>query len=653
MGRAVANSKSWTEMKAMMTEEFCPPEEIQRMEHELWNLKVKDYNITAYTTRFNELILLRPEMVPTEKKKVEAYIRGLSDNIQGEVTSSSPTTLSRTIRMAHKLMKQKHRYKMDREAEAKKQKWESFQPEGNSGGNRNNQRNQRNNNRGNWRDDNRQYQSNHQRLGNARAMIDARNNKTDQGGPAPKWEKEWQPVHTLNQFELVLNVETGITSETNSRNEITRRKGMLRVMPTRSKISDKAQTKFVNPVFSCLTIRYASVMFESERHLEDVSVIRDFPEVFPDDLPGLPPHRQVEFKIDLVPGATPVARAPYHLAPSEMKELSKQLQELSEKDYRELNKLTIKNRYPLPRIDDLFDQLQGSSVYSKIDLRSGYHQLRIREEDIPITAFRTRYGHYEFQNKEEHEEHLKIILHLLKEEKLYAKFSKCDFWLDSMQFLSHVIDSKGVHVDPARIEANKNWAAPSTPTEITQKNKKYEWGEEKDEAFQMLKQKLCSAPILALPDGTEDFVVYCDASLKGYGAVLMQREKVIAYASRKLKTHEENYMTHDLELGAYILDKKELNTRQRRWIELLSDYDCEIRYHPGKANVVADALSRKEREKPLRVKALVMTVHTDLPQRILNAQTEAMKKENVEAEKLGRLIKPIFEIRSDGIRYFD
>ncbi|GJV06655.1 putative reverse transcriptase domain-containing protein [Tanacetum coccineum] len=312
----------------------------------------------------------------------------------------------------------------------------------------------------------------------------------------------------------------------------------------------------------------------SKKQLQDVPVICNFPEVFPDDLPGLPPPRQVEFRIELVPGAAPVARAPYRLAPSELKELSDQLKELLEKgfirpssspwgapvlfvkkkdgsfrmciDYRELNKLTVKNRYPLPRIDDLFDQLQGSSVYSKIDLRSGYHQLRIREEDIPITAFRTRYGHYEFQvmsfgltnapavfmdlmnrvckpyldkfvivfiddiliyskNKEEHEKHLKIILELLKKEQLYAKFSKCDFWLESVQFLSHMINNKGVHVDPV----------------------KYEWGTDEDEAFQTLKQKLCSAPILALPEGTENFVVYCDASHKGFGAVLMQREKVL------------------------------------------------------------------------------------------------------------------------------
>ncbi|GJS40524.1 retrotransposon protein, putative, ty3-gypsy subclass [Tanacetum coccineum] len=275
--------------------------------------------------------------------------------------------------------------------------------------------------------------------------------------------------------------------------------------------------------------------------------------VFPEDLPGLPPTRQVEFQIDLIPGAAPVARAPYRLAPSEMKELSEQLKELSDKgfirpssspwgapvlfvkkkdgsfrmciDYRELNKLTVKNRYPLPRIDDLFDQLQGSSVYSKIDLRSGYHQLRVREEDIPKTAFRTRYGHYEFQvmpfgltnapavfmdlmnrvckpyldkfvivfiddiliyskNKQEHEEHLKLILELLKKEELYAKFSKCEFWIPKVQFLSHVIDSQGL------------------------------------------------------------------------GAVLMQREKVIAYASRQLKIHEKNYTTHDLELGAVVFALK-------------------------------------------------------------------------------------------------
>ncbi|GJU99827.1 putative reverse transcriptase domain-containing protein [Tanacetum coccineum] len=393
-------------------------------------------------------------------------------------------------------------------------------------------------------------------------------------------------------------------------------------------------------------------------------------------------------------------------------------------DYRELNKLTVKNRYPLPRIDDLFDQLQGSSVYLKIDLRSGYHQLRVREEDIPKTAFRMRYGHYEFQvmpfgltnaqavfidlmnrvckpyldkfvivfiddiliyskNKEEHEEHLKLILKLLKKEEL------------------------SIHVDPVKIESIKDWASPKTPIEIrqflelvgyyrrfiegfskivksitkmTQKHVKFDWGEKEEPAFQLIKHKLCSAPILALPKGSENFIVYYDASHKGLGAVLMKNEKVIAYASRQLKIHEKNYITHDLELGAvafalkmrrhylygtrctvftyhkslqHILDKKELNMRQRRWLELLSDYDCDIRYHPRKANVVVDALSRKERSRPLRVRALVMKMGLNLPKKILEAQTEALKPENLSAEDVGGmlrkyLLKEKLEPRADG-----
>ncbi|GJX24803.1 reverse transcriptase domain-containing protein [Tanacetum coccineum] len=187
-------------------------------------------------------------------------------------------------------------------------------------------------------------------------------------------------------------------------------------------------------------------------------------------------------------------------------------------------------------------------------------------------------------------------------------------------------------------------------TELTQKNKKYIWGKDQESAFQLLKQKLYEAPILALPEGNDDFVVYCDASHQGLGAVLMQREKVIAYASRQLKPNEENYTTHDLELGAvHILDHKELNMRQLRWLELLADYDCEIRYHPGKANVVVDALSQKERIKPLRVRSLVMTIHPKLPSQILKAQTEALKEENIKAENLRGMDKA-FEIRLDGTR---
>ncbi|GJY99348.1 putative reverse transcriptase domain-containing protein [Tanacetum coccineum] len=474
------------------------------------------------------------------------------------------------------------------------------------------------------------------------------------------------------------------------------------------------------------------------KQLKDVPTVRDFPEVFPEDLSGLPPARPVEFQIDLIPGAAPVARAPYRLAPSEMKELSEQLQELSDKgfirpssspwgapvlfvkkkdgsfrmciDYRELNKLTVKNRYPLPRIDDLFDQLQGSSIYSKIDLRSGYHQLRVREQDIPKTAFRTRYGHYEFQvmpfgltnapavfmdlmnrvckpyldkfvivfiddiliyskDEKEHEEHLKAILELLKKEKLYAKFSKCEFWIPKVHFLGHVIDSRGIHVDPAKIESIKDWASPKTPTEIrqflglagyyrrfiegfskiakpmtklTQKGIKFDWGEKEENAFQLIKQKLCSAPILALPKGSEGFMIYYDASHKGLVVVDAERKddcicfsiiwRHYLYGTRCTVFTDHKSLQH-------ILDQKKHNTRQRRWLELLSDYDCDIRYHPGKANVVADALSRKERIEPLRVRALVMTIGLNLPKRILEAQIKAQKLENLVNEDVGGMIR--------------
>ncbi|GJT78751.1 putative reverse transcriptase domain-containing protein [Tanacetum coccineum] len=319
-----------------------------------------------------------------------------------------------------------------------------------------------------------------------------------------------------------------------------------------------------------------------EKRLEDIPVVIEFLEIFPEDLPGLPPVRQVEFQIDLIPGATPVARAPYRLAPSEMQELSNQLQELADR---------------------------------------GYHQLRVRDEDIPKTAFRTRYGHYEFQvmpfgltNA-----HAVFMDLMNRKEKLYAKFSKCDFWIRIVPFLGHLIDSQGLHVDPAKIEEVKNWASPTTTTEIlqflglagyyqrfikgfskiaksltelTQKNKKYIWGEDQETAFQLLKQKQYEAPILALPEGNDDVVVYCDAS-----------HQVVVFALKIWRHYlygTKYTVLTDHKSLQHILDQKELNMRQRPWLELLADYDGEIRYHPGKENVVADALSQKERIKPLQ-----------------------------------------------------
>ncbi|WVZ51710.1 hypothetical protein U9M48_002825 [Paspalum notatum var. saurae] len=439
------------------------------------------------------------------------------------------------------------------------------------------------------------------------------------------------------------------------------------------------------------------------QEIKKIAVVRDFLDVFPEELPGLPPDRDVE--------------RPYRMAPDELKELKTQLQEQLDKgfirpssspwgcpalfvekkdqggkrlcvDYRPLNAVTVKNKYPLPHIDILFDQLAGAKVFSKIDLQSGYYQIKIREVDIPKTAFSTRYGLYEYlvmsfgltnapaffmymmnsvfmneldkfvvvfiddiliysKSEKDHEEHLRIVLTQLREHKLYAKFSKCAFWLKEVGFLGHILSEKGVAVDPSKVADVLNWKQPKTVTEIqsflglagyyrrfikdfskiakpmtslTKKNARFTWGSNCEEGFQTLKKLLTSAPVLAQPDIIKPFDVYCDASGHGLGCVLMQEGRVIAYASRQLRKHEENYPTHDLELTTvvhalkiwrhfllgntchiytdhkslkYILTQPELNMRQRRWLELIKDYDLEIHYHPGKANVVADALSRR------------------------------------------------------------
>ncbi|GJZ30020.1 hypothetical protein Tco_0575067 [Tanacetum coccineum] len=671
MGIDAANGTPWAKVRRWMTEEFCPRSVLQILEQELYNLKLKGTDIDGYTNRFHELALLCPRMVEPEQVKVIPYW--------------------------HITMGQIIQDKTDEVHEGEKRKGE-----GDRGGRGDNRRDY--NNRQN------------QRRANAGAMTMAKtvacrcpdkrevtcfncNKKGHLKKDCPTLRRNGQDgnnrgaAYKLGAVDAQQDPKVVTEKRLGSPLEVRRLfiEGDRNKFPRLKIVSCIKAQKYIEK--GCeLFLAQVTEQESKEKRLEDVPVIRDFPEVFPDELPGLPPPRQVEFRIDLIPGAAPVARAPYRLAPTEMKELSKQLQELLEKgfirpssspwgapvlfvkkkdgsfrmciDYRELNKLTIKNRYPLPRIDDLFDQLQGSSVYSKIDLRSGYHQLRIREEDIPITAFRTRYGHYEFQvmpfgltnapavfmdlmnrvckpyldkfvivfiddiliyskNKEEHGKHLKTILNLLWSEKLYAKFSKCDFWLDSVQFLGHVIDSNGVHVDPAKIEAIKNWAAPTTPTEVRQ----------------FLGLAVRTILSLNLQGMRRLCLCFVMRSLKGFGAVLMQRKKVIAYASRQLRKNEENYTTHDFGVGSggfasiywrhylystkctvlqtdhkslqYILDQKELNMRHRRWIELLSDYDCVSSLSPGKG--------------------------------------ESCKKENIGAEGFRGEGEP-FEVRSDGTK---
>ncbi|KAH9722972.1 Endonuclease [Citrus sinensis] len=487
--------------------------------------------------------------------------------------------------------------------------------------------------------------------------------------------------------------------------------------------------------------------------LEDIPIVREFIDVFPEELPGLPLEREIEFTIELVSGTTPISKAPYRMAPIELKELKVQLQELLDKgfirpsvspwgapvlfvkkkdgsmrlciDYRQLNIITVKNKYPLPRIDDLFDQLRGAAVFSKIDLRSGYHQLKIRSEDVSKTAFRTCYRHYEFlvmpfglinapavfmdlmnrifqpyldqfvivfiddiliysKSKEEHETHLRIVLETLRVKKLYGKFKKCEFWLDRVMFLGHIVTNDGISADPAKVEVIVNWERPSSVTEVrsflglagyyrrfvkefssiaapltnlTKKNVKFNWDEACEQSFQELKSHLVTAPILTLPSEGGGFVIYSDASRKGLGCVLMQHGKVIAYASRQLKSHEQNYPTHDLELAAivfalkiwrhylygetyeiftdhkslkYLFTQKELNLRQRRWLELVKDFDCSINYHLGKANVVADALSRKSSG----CMAHLITMQSPLVKDLRRCGIEVAQKNDIELNKI-------------------
>ncbi|GJR49256.1 reverse transcriptase domain-containing protein [Tanacetum coccineum] len=845
MGIEQANQITWTELKRLLTNKYCPRTEIRKMEEELYNLIVKGNDLKPYVRRFQELTVLCPNMVPNNDKLLEAFIGGLPRSIEGNVTASKPQTLEEAINIAQRLMDQVTKHAPMQVSSDNKRKFDDKRTFNNSSRSNNNYRNTNN------RYNNRQQQNRRQETGRAYAVTPSENgryagdlplckrcnfhhngpctgkcNICNKVGHLSKNCRNKKPATGSNQLPVTVVChacgekghytnqcqKTNINSQ--GRAYMLRDKNaqqdpnvvtsifllnqhLVRVLfdfgADRSFISlslasmlnilsitidtfyniEMADGNLVstNTIIKGCTLTLLNQPFKidlmpiklgsfdvvigmvwlskyhakilcdekvvhipidgetliirvmekkaDEKRLEDIPVVKEFPDVFPEDLPGIPPVRQVEFQIDLIPGAAPIARTPYRLAPSEMQELSNQLQELTDRGF--IRPSTSPWGAPVlfvKKKDGSFRMFQR--LHSKIDLRSGYHQLRVREEDIPKTAFRTRYGHYEFQvmpfgltnapavfmdlmNRVCKPYLDKIILELLRKEKLYAKFSKCDFWIHIVQFLGHLIDSQGLHVDPAKIEAVKNWTSPTTPTEVrqflglagyyrrfiegfskiakpltklTQKNKSYIWGEEQESAFQLLKQKLCEAPILALPEGNDNFVVYCDASLQGLGAVLMQREKVIAYASRQLKPHEENYTTHDLELGAvifalkiwrhylygtkctvftdhkslqHILRQKELNMRQRRWLELLADYDCEICYHPGKANVVADALSRKKRIKPLRVRALILTVHPKLPSQILEAQNEALKEENVKNKNLRGMDKS-FEIRPDGTR---
>ncbi|GJV37867.1 putative reverse transcriptase domain-containing protein [Tanacetum coccineum] len=428
VGVEQANQITWTELKRLLTNKYCPRTEIRKMEEELYNLTVKGNDLKPYVRRFQELTILCPNMVPNTEKLLEAFIGGLPQSIEGNVTASKPQTLEEAINIAQRLMDQVTKHTLVQVSSDNKRKFDDRRTFNNNSRSNNNYRNTNTNNRYN----------NHQLQQNRRQKAVRAYDVTPSGN---------------NSFNIVISMDW-------------------------------------------LSKYHAKILCDEKLV-----------------------HIPINGETLIIRGAAPLARAPYILAPSEMQELSNQLQELADR---------------------------------------GYHQLRVRDEDFPKTAFRMRYRHYEFQ---------------------------------VMPFC--LTNAPAVFMDLMN---------------------------------SLLKKKLYEAPILALPKGNDDFVVYYDASHQGLGALLMQREKVIAYASRQLKPHEENYTTHDLELGTvvfalniwrhylygikctvftdhkslqHILDQKELNMRQRCWLELLADYNCEICYHPRKANVVADALSWKERIKPL------------------------------------------------------
>jgi hypothetical protein len=484
--------------------------------------------------------------------------------------------------------------------------------------------------------------------------------------------------------------------------------------------------------------------------------------VFPEEVPGLPSRRDIDFSIELAPGAVLVSRTPYQMSTPELVELKLQLKEMMDKgyirpsvspwgapvlfvkkkdgtlrlciDYRQLNKVTIKNKYPLPRIDDLFDQLGGASIFSKINLRSGYHQVRIKGEDIHKTAFQTRYGHYEFvvvpfgltnapaafmclmnnvlskfldkfvlvfiddiliysKNREEHEDHLRLVLQVIREHQLYAKFNKCDFFQKQIHYLGHVLSKEGVAVDPDKIRSIMEWATPKDVSDIRsfmglegyyrrfikgfskigclitalqKKGKKFLWTQQCEERFQTLKHLLTHAPVLKIADPEADFLVCIDACKEGIRGVLMQKGSVICYESRKLNEHEVNYVTRDLDLAAivhalkmwrhyllgrkfvfmtdhfglrYLFDQPKLNARQARWMALLSGFDFEIKHIKGKENRVVDALSRSMRTIHL---AAVSTYETDVKNRVKNAQ---------EIDSFVQTVTLYLQQESSGVKY--
>ncbi|GJY94853.1 putative reverse transcriptase domain-containing protein, partial [Tanacetum coccineum] len=608
----------------------------------------------AYTDRFHELARLVPHLVTPKGKRIKRYVYGLAPQIQGMVAATEPKTIQKAIQIAGTLIDEalrngsikKNPKKRGNEGEPSKDR--------------------------NVRDDNKRT-----RTGNAFAIT--ANPVRRENTACPRLNRAQGPG--MEPFKLKALANNGGQGRGNQGNQARERAFMLGAKETRQDpnivtgtftlndhyattlFDSGAEYSFVSTTFIPLLdiepnylgfsyeIEIASghlveidkvirgCKLEIEGYVFDINLIPFGSESF-DMIIGmvwLSDHRaeiichEKVVRIPLLDGKV------LSVLGEKPKEHMRQLMSVKAKEKEQKEIVVVRDFTKRnARIDDLFDQLQGSQYFSKIDLRSGSHQLRVHEDNIRKTAFRTRYGHFEFTVKpfgltnasatqEEHEVYLGLVLELLMEEKLYAKFSKWEFWLREVcSFLGLAGYYRRFIEDFSKI------AKPLTV--LTQKSRTFDWGGEQENVFQTLKDKLCNAHVLALPDGPKYFVAYCDASGLGLGCVLMQKGKVIVYASRQLKIHEKNYTTYDLELGAV----------------LFSDYDCEIRYYPSKANVVADALSRKERMKPKRVRAINMTLQSSIKDRILAAQKEASD----ESARLQKVLDEMIELRNDRALYY-
>ncbi|GJW14945.1 putative reverse transcriptase domain-containing protein, partial [Tanacetum coccineum] len=605
LSQEVAVSMSWNDFKFMMIQEFCPSHEMQKLESELWNHVMVGAGHFAYTDRFHELARLVLHLLTPESRMIERYVYGLVPQIHGMVAATEPKTIQKAVQISSALTNESVRNGSIKKVEKRGNVGEPS------------------------KDRSRRVDNKRTRTVNAFATtvnpVGRENTGTwpkcttcnsyhVPGGPcrtcfncnrlrhlARDYRGVLRNVNHVNAKNPIVRAcyECGSTDHGrgNQGNQARGRAFMLGAeeacqdpdivkveidkvikgckLEIEGHIFDIDLIPFGHGSFDVIIGLWLSIRRKIERESEilmgvkkqeKIVVVRDFPEVFLDDLSGLPSIREIEFRIELIPRATPVAKSPCRLEPSELEELSGQLKELQDKD-----------------------------------LRSGYHQLRVHKDNIPKTAFKTRYGHFEFtvmpfgltnapaifmdlmnrvcrpyldkfvivfiddiliysKTQEEHVEHLRLVLELLKKENLYAKFSKCEFWLREMQFLRHVINSNGIHVDPSKVEAAKNLECPRTSIEIW---RHYLYG-----------------------------------------------TKSVIYTDHKSLQH--------------IFSQKELNMRQRCWIDLFSDYDFEIHYHPGKANVVANALSRKERVKPKRVRPMHMTLQSSIKDMILVAQKEAV-----------------------------